>query len=216
MQTAKRRGRPNREPRPGERVGLSLRVTPTTKRQLDAAAVEAGRSLSQEAETRLDNSFRDQGYLDRVLELAYGRQPAALLKMIARAMDDTGRFAGFFAAGTAEGAADWLRNPDAVENVRQGICEILSGFQPEGYEPAVSTLSLPAGIGPAGGLPPLGVGIARGILEAVKNPERGGSIGQWARPIRDQLGDDLADHIRVDNSAVIVPGMRPGPNRQAE
>jgi hypothetical protein len=54
----KRRGRPARDPMEGERVGLSLRVTPATKRALDAAADANGRSLSQEAETRFEASFR--------------------------------------------------------------------------------------------------------------------------------------------------------------
>jgi hypothetical protein len=50
-------GRPRREPEPGERVSLGLRVTPDMKRRLDEAAAKSGRSQSQEAELRLERSF---------------------------------------------------------------------------------------------------------------------------------------------------------------
>ena len=50
-------GRPKREPDPGERVKLGLRVTAEVKRNLDAAADANGRSQSQEAEFRLEQSF---------------------------------------------------------------------------------------------------------------------------------------------------------------
>ena len=41
----------------GDRVSLGLRVTPTAKRRLDKAAKESGRSQSQEAEIRIEQSF---------------------------------------------------------------------------------------------------------------------------------------------------------------
>lgn len=58
MQKSKKRvGRPTRPPRPGERVTLGLRVTADLKRKLEKDAVKAGRSLSQEAEIRLERSY---------------------------------------------------------------------------------------------------------------------------------------------------------------
>jgi TraY domain len=53
----RRVGRPIKPPVSGERVGLSLRVTADMKRKLEAAALESGRSLGQEAELRLERSF---------------------------------------------------------------------------------------------------------------------------------------------------------------
>src|SRR5687768_8282473 len=53
----KRRGRPVKAPVEGERIPLSLRVTAKLKRDLEGAA--GGRSLSQEAEHRLERSFSD-------------------------------------------------------------------------------------------------------------------------------------------------------------
>ena len=58
MGTKRRRiGRPTKKPKAGERVPLGLRVTAEIKRKLDAAAEDAGRSQSQEAELRLERSF---------------------------------------------------------------------------------------------------------------------------------------------------------------
>jgi hypothetical protein len=82
----KRVGRPGREPLPGERVGLSLRVTPEVKRSLDAAAERSGRSLSLEAELRLESFSKDEHSLREALALAYGHRIAGLLLKIGDAM----------------------------------------------------------------------------------------------------------------------------------
>ena len=50
-------GRPTKDPVDGERVQLGTRVTAGVKRRLDMASVESGRSLSQETEMRLEQSF---------------------------------------------------------------------------------------------------------------------------------------------------------------
>lgn len=52
-----RRGRPKKGQELGERVQLSLRVSPETKKHLDRAIGRNGRSLSQEAEYRIERSF---------------------------------------------------------------------------------------------------------------------------------------------------------------
>jgi hypothetical protein len=53
----KRIGRPTKPPKEGERVSLGLRVTAAVKRSLEAAAIKNGRSISQEAELRLEHSL---------------------------------------------------------------------------------------------------------------------------------------------------------------
>jgi hypothetical protein len=54
---SRRVGRPVKKAVEGERVALTLRVTAAAKTKLEAAAVDSGRSLSQEAEMRLMRSF---------------------------------------------------------------------------------------------------------------------------------------------------------------
>ncbi len=76
IEPKKKKGRPRtRELRPGDRVPLSLRVTPETKAKLDKTAADSGRSQSQEAEMRLEQSFEGErmlqdieGLLDRAKE----------------------------------------------------------------------------------------------------------------------------------------------------
>jgi len=79
---AKTSGRPGRKPRPanqGQRVSLGLKVTPEIKNQLDAEAKRNGRTQSQEAEARLENSFRNERVLDEAIELAFERINGDLL-----------------------------------------------------------------------------------------------------------------------------------------
>ena len=94
METPKRRrraGRPGREPSAGQRVSLGLRVPPKSKKALDQAAADSGRSQSQEAELRLERSFNDEHQLVEALELSYGPQLAGVLLTLGVAMKTTGR-----------------------------------------------------------------------------------------------------------------------------
>jgi hypothetical protein len=79
---AKPGGPSKRKPKDGERVALSLRMTPALKRRLDAAAEKGGRSLSQEAEFRLERSFERETLLSETLTVAFGRRLAGLLLAI--------------------------------------------------------------------------------------------------------------------------------------
>ena len=62
--TAKKRiGRPTKPPVEGARVSLGFRVTAEVKRKLEAAAIKKGRSISQEAEIRLEQSLATDKHL---------------------------------------------------------------------------------------------------------------------------------------------------------
>jgi hypothetical protein len=71
------------------------------KRALDAAAEASGRSLSQEAEQRLQQSFREQDLLPQLLELAYGSKLAEVALLLEHSMRDAS-FAYLGAAPSAE------------------------------------------------------------------------------------------------------------------
>jgi hypothetical protein len=60
------KGRPSTEPDEGERVPFGFRITPSMKRAMQEAAGYNGRSLSQEAEMRLERSFQDDGIIARL------------------------------------------------------------------------------------------------------------------------------------------------------
>lgn len=97
-------GRPIKTPESGERVTLGLRVTADMKGRLGDEAVRNGRSLSQEAEIRLEQSFKEED--------AFG---GPQLREIAHQM------AGAFARGGRAGArarghpkwppATWMQDP---------------------------------------------------------------------------------------------------------
>jgi hypothetical protein len=127
LETAKRRpGRPAREPHPGERVGLSLRVTPETKLSLEVAATTSGRSLSQEAEFRLEQSFRPARFRAEILETAFGPQGAALMLLLGRLM----RHSPGYRNVSIE--SDWLDDPDAFAHAETEIQTALSVLRPPG------------------------------------------------------------------------------------
>lgn len=80
-------GRPKlREADPGEKITISVRITPEMKQRLEEAAKESGRSQSQEAEFRLERSFDRSNLLGQVIELVYGKQTAGLLMVLGAAM----------------------------------------------------------------------------------------------------------------------------------
>ncbi len=101
----RRMGRPLKEPEPGKRVSLGLKVTADIKRRIDGAAREKGRTQSQEAEFRLQQSFSEED---------------ALLGPELRNVQLT-MIAAFFSAGSQAAAgkghpewkpSDWLKDED--------------------------------------------------------------------------------------------------------
>ena len=108
-------GRPGRPRTVGERVPLGLRVTTEMRAKLNEAATASGRSLSQEAELRLEHSFKSQDILMEALDLAYGRHLTALLMILARAMQEAGTRGVFISQWDTEGCEDWLSDPFAYD-----------------------------------------------------------------------------------------------------
>src|SRR5438067_1401563 len=115
MATAARRvGRPRtRTEGPGDYVGF--RAPRELKERLEAAATRSGRSLSTEAQIRLEKSFEKQDLLTGALELAYGPQLAGIVFLIAEMMSENGRLAGFTSGESAEAMENWLSDPFAYD-----------------------------------------------------------------------------------------------------
>lgn len=132
---AKRRvGRPTSAPKKGEKATISIRVTPQLKARLDRASTASDRSLSQEAELRLEQTFRDQDALLSAMELAYGQSLAGLLQVVGAVMHGTGPAAGVLAAPDAQAAqrassmGEWIEIPWARRMVRDAADMILDGM----------------------------------------------------------------------------------------
>src|SRR4051812_29559407 len=95
-ETAKRgRGRPAAPEAERRRSNLSLRVRTETRSALEEAAAQNGRSLSEEAELRLDYTVRAEQGAEQLLDFAYGRPLSGLLLLMARVLREAGSNAGF-------------------------------------------------------------------------------------------------------------------------
>ena len=88
----KKPGPQPRGPYSDKRKTLSTRITVETRRQLDKAAKDSGRSLAQEVELRLDRSFQRDDADDRVREAVWadvrnmfgGKRKFVLMRLTAR------------------------------------------------------------------------------------------------------------------------------------
>jgi hypothetical protein len=119
----KRIGRPTKEPAPGARVMLGLRVTADTKNKLDQAAKAAGRSQSQEAELRLEQSFTD--------ESAMGGPEITNMVQLMKAAFMRGGQRGAHARKHPKWTPDqWLNDPFAYEVAVLSVIEVLFGAYP--------------------------------------------------------------------------------------
>lgn len=189
-ETKRRPGRPGREPELGERVGLSLRVTPGTKRALDAASEAAGRSLSQEAEMRLERSFRDESLIPQLLDAAYGRQTAGLLMLLARVIRDTAHTSAFMRELSLESAEDWMRHPWAYRQVEEAVHLVFDALRPAGEAKLPEVLE-----GATGDLlnafTQYGRGVASAVLRAAAGHSVSGRLEEAMAPVRERLGDIL-------------------------
>lgn len=104
-------------PRQGDeikRVPLSFRTTPALRDELDAAAARTGRSLAQEVEHRLGESFKAE-------ERAGGAVQSAVVGHIQDVMDRVSREMG----------VPWHEDRDGWAIVRGGLNYIMDRFQPE-------------------------------------------------------------------------------------
>lgn len=200
MKQAKRRGPAPREPKPGERVAMSLRVTPEVKGRLESAAADSGRSFSQEAEMRLEQGFRDEDLVARVLATAYGPQLAGLILIMARVMNEAGRTAGFNSSFTLEGMDAWCDSPYAFKQAAEAAHRVLQLATPPGEAKAPAAMSgagLPANLASVieTARDYLGVGFANSAVEAVAGDGRTSELQRWAAPVRDLLGPSMVKRL---------------------
>ncbi|HLJ20064.1 MAG TPA: hypothetical protein VKU84_07695, partial [Stellaceae bacterium] len=98
-----------------KRATLTTRITQETRDKLDASAVAAGRSLSQEIEFRLESSFAAD-------EVFGGARAAALFRMLAGAAKDI---------EARLGSGGWLEDFATFAVVRQRWVELIDEHGPK-------------------------------------------------------------------------------------
>ena len=200
-ETSSPRPGPGRPPLAGERIPLGLRVTKETKQKLDRAAQASGRSQSQEAELRLEQSFNSASALFDALDLAYGRRWTGLLLLLAQVAQLTGTRAVSASQFNFNGCEDWVSDSYAYDQAFRAITFLLEVFRPPGK------VDLPAR---NYGLPEeswrrLGEGFARQLLSDVQNRSTANADSTIVEAIRDRLGRQVSK-LRIPADTPIVGG----------
>ena len=146
MKTVKARiGRPPNPPEPGKRSNLTTLVSAGLKSKLLAAADAQGRTQSQEAEARLEASFKTESLLPEILALRYGEDLASLLLLVGEAARCTAvALKGVDLVEDGEWPDPntpgfWLKDPALFAEVQRAIVTTLAKIAPAG-EPQKLTL----------------------------------------------------------------------------
>lgn len=109
MEKRRRTGRPTTAPVEGQKSTLSIRASANLKRNLQSAAEANARSLSQEAELRLEQSFDCDAVDERLARLE--KTQASILIGLAALLAQSG--------GNTEAAATVLAEADAIDDRRR-------------------------------------------------------------------------------------------------
>ncbi|ROQ01147.1 hypothetical protein EDC65_0324 [Stella humosa] len=109
---------PTSEPRPGQKTTLSVRASPQLKAKILDAMKMSGRSLSEEAELRLDWSF--------AAEEEWGSAEIRRMAFIlAGAFDQWGRAAAIMNGHPDWTPAQWVADPDCYGAASRAVVETL-------------------------------------------------------------------------------------------
>lgn len=125
--------RPRRPPKPMRRRGnVTIRIADDVKLSLQQAAESRRRSLSEEVETRLEQSLSSDRMITDALALLYGRQLAGVLLEIGDLMTEVGRAVAFETTGSLTGAEAWLSDPTAYDEASKAAVAMLEALRPAG------------------------------------------------------------------------------------
>jgi hypothetical protein len=125
----RRRGPAPKGPFQGKRATLTTRITDETRRKLEAASEDTGRSLSQEIEFRLEQSFAGERTIGELLAERFGAQGAVLLLLIGREL--RARIARGRSDELTDIDADWMSDHGAYSHVAEGIGQVLKVLGPK-------------------------------------------------------------------------------------
>lgn len=128
---AKRSKRPH-EPEIGKRLPIGLRVTPQMRVAIEDSARNSGRSLSQEVEFRIEQSFSSAGQLEQAVALLYGPNLGGLLKTLGDALRGAGQMAQvtWFLDNRGKAYRDWTQIPEVYDLVTGIGRELIDAARP--------------------------------------------------------------------------------------
>jgi hypothetical protein len=189
-----KRGRPSKPAASRKRNNLTFRVTDDLHRKLSNAALHAGRSISEEVETRLERSFAIHDHLAAVRQELGGSSAYGVLMVVGHAMQAAGTCGLVLRRRAPDDAATaWSHDAFAYDQAFRAAVAVLDALRPPGdstppvlRDPggsvglSVSELSTVAAT--------LGDKAAHAVLTAVAYPEQTslddlGAIGAQVRAI---------------------------------
>src|ERR1051325_1710497 len=187
------------------RIPLSMRITPQLRERLVAQAGANGRSITQEAEFRLEQSFQEDKRIPEIMNRIYGRQLAGFLMLIGAVLHDAGRFMGFQSTFTIEGADNWMDLPYPFGQAEKALNLMIEAIRPAGDPGPPKSTILPALAGsdfdPEEMARQRGPSFAWPYLDAVADPGRAitKDTAEVGLQIRDLLGaaaDRIAPNLK--------------------
>jgi hypothetical protein len=169
-----------------------MRITSDLWHRLDHHARASGRSLSAEAEFRLERSFQEQDLLDQVLTLAYGRQTAGLVEALGRTIWET-VFAASRPAKSLVQSEDWLSDPRVFAAVEEAVDIIFECLRPAGDAEPPLIVHFPLGLGP------LGPAVANTVLRYIifGSADSGDELARLGARLRGKLGPEATQYLRA-------------------
>ncbi len=198
-----RKGRPTKDAAPGTRASLGLKVTGDIKAKLDAAARANGRTQSQEAEARLEQTFREELLLPQILDAAYGRESAGLVLALAECIRGAANRAAMLCDGSHQKWQDepsietvglwlsqeWMCYPWAFRQVVDAVWTILMKLSPPGFmdaEPPEAVKAMPGAL--RGPFEQAGVSVAGRVIAALRSEQApNAGLARALAPARERL-----------------------------
>jgi len=189
----------------GRKIGrtavLSTRLQPDTRALLVAAKEASGRSLSQELEHRLRQTFVDD---KNAVELYGTGQTAAVVKLIGATIHSAA------ARGSAQKKHDWLKEQWLFDDVMDAIVHVLLWFRPGG-DSGRREIKLSSGTNRAGQL------IDEIRASDPSLPITKGSTRQHVMAkLKDKLGDLVRDRNPYDDWSKEEPPTRIAVSKRAK
>jgi hypothetical protein len=136
----RRRGRPTVAARPGEKATLGIRASARLKERLEEASKENGRSLSQEAELRLERSFERERGLPELMALKFSPRLAALLILIGETCRRTGIIVDHHTHDALPSVGDeWTDHHHAFDYASMAANLLWKSARPEGEAPQLDS-----------------------------------------------------------------------------
>ena len=182
----------------GKRYPLNMRTTKAIRDKLEKAAAASGRSLAQEVELRLEQSFFSQELMIGGLELAYGRQLAGVLLLLGEAIQLSCKNSIALMILTRPGASDftkdfpfptnWIDTPVVFDEALLCVITILRALRPSPQVELIMDLEGP-GVNDVGkfAASKLANEVLRDVAIDSEMQERAQTIHSLLGPVADRL-----------------------------